>query len=360
LVYSVKCNGIFTVKLPEHATEQEVIDQYRLEVTETRSIPCPVPAAINFTGSGGSFSGLTVLGVTGSCPSTENKHRQQFHVFVRNGVIVDQLAGGAGSSSLFPDLVRYLMAKIARVPDLLIDNTSLLSAAQFNAAQGLHFDGILASPVNLREYLSRVAPLFLLRLTQNGGKFGLRSVLPLNGASFETGTIVPYATFDAASIIEGSLTVQYVELSQRKPFCALMVWREQPEDRPGVIRNTEVRYSGTAVDGPFEQYDLSDFCTSEAHATMVGRYILSQRRHVTHSITFRADPTVSVSLSVGDVVRVQHANTASAGQGLSLDRLYLVERLSEDATGVLEIAGSYFPVDGTGRSLITADVTGTI
>jgi hypothetical protein len=356
---TVTCSSLFTQQLPEHATEVNVVDQYKVVSKEYRRIPHPLPDSPAFAGSGGSFSGMTVLGVFGQWEAAANKHLRQLSVFIRNGIIVDRLMGGRASSNLFPDLARYLMSKAARIPSLLIDDGSLIAAAQFTSAQGLHFNGVLATPTNLREYLTRVAPLFLLRPTQVGGKFGLRPVLPTNGTALNTGPIAPLCTYDETTIIGGSMAVQYVELGQRKPFCALMVWREQPEDRPGVMRITEVRYSGTAADGPFEQYDLSDFCTSEAHARMVGKYILSQRRHVTHTITFRADPTVAQP-TPGDVVRVIQSNTASAGGNLSVNRFYQVERISEDATGLLEITASHFPTDNAGSSLIAADVVGTI
>lgn len=359
LEYKVKCSTLIPVAVPENATDVEVVDQYKVAVKEYRRIPYSLPTSPVFAGSGGSFAGMTILGVFGSWSAESNKHVRQLHVFVRNGLIVDRLTGGRGSSNLFPDLARYLMSKAARVPELLIDDATLTTAAQFTAAQGLFFNGVLATPSNLREYLTRVAPLFLLRLTQVGGRFGLRPVLPVSGTAFNTGAISPLCTYDETTIAAGSLSIEYVELGQRKPFCALMVWREQPEDGPGIVRNTEVRYSGTAADGPFEQYDLSDFCTSEAHARLVGKYILSQRRHVTHTITFRADPTVAQP-TPGDIVRVLNRNTASEGGDLAVDRLYQVERISEDATGLLQITASHFPVDGSGRSLIAADVTGSI
>jgi len=357
--YNVSCSGMFTTTVPEFSTEQEVVDQYKISATETRTIPCPLPDQPAFTGSGGSFSGMTVLAVKGAWPSDTNKHLRKIDVFIRNGLVVDRLLGGRGSSNLFPDLAYYLMYHSARVPSLLIDSSSLASAAQFTSAQGLFFNGVLASPVNLREYLTRVSPFFLLRLTQFGGKFGLRPVLPTSGTSIHTGAISPICTYDDTTIAGGSLSVKYVELGQRKPFCALMVWRDQPEDGAGIIRNTEVRYSGTALDGPFEQYDLSDFCTSEAHAQKVGRYILSQRRHVTHTVVFRADPTVAQP-TPGDIVRVVLRNAASEGGNLGVDRLYQVERIAEDAAGLLQITASHFPVDGAGRSLIALDVAGSI
>ena len=336
-------------------------DQYTVNVTETTEYDCPLPKGVTFGGSGGSFQGLSTLTVTGSTASDQDSHFWQVHVYVRQGVIVSKLLGGTGSSNLFPDLMLYLLRAGSRVPDALINIDELKTAAIFCAANGLLFNGLVNTSSNLRDYLSQVAPLMLCRFLVNEGKYSLRPLLPTAGGSISSAAVTPVMTFDESTLLPGALTVTYSTLADRKPFCALMLWRQQTASKPGVAQTTEVRYSGSAVDGPYETYDMSEFCTSEAHAIKAGRYILAKRRYCLFSVEFSVTLSSGAALlSPGDIVRVSLNSLPSIGSAAAYGNLFEITSITEGLNGAVQIEADHFPVDGSGSSLYALTVLGSI
>ena len=338
-----------------------VEDSFTLRVTEVTRTFYKVPSVPQGNGSGGSFAGLATLSVLATSLSETDEHLNQVYVYVRNGVQVPRLFGGTGSSSLLPDLFRYLLSKNNLSPASLVDTDSLLLSAYFNNAEGLNFNGMLSSATNFRDYFQRIAPFFLLTYTQIQGKPGLRPILPINPSNYRldlTPVAIKYR-FNPTEIVEGSLEYEYRPLEERKPFCALMLWRNQPAARPGVERITEVRYSGQAVDGPFEQYDMSEFCTSEAHAIKVGKYLLAIRRHSTHLVRFKVAGIAAVmGLRPGDYITITDEATPSMGGPVSKTETYVLTELMEDPAGAISVTAEHSPVDAGGVSLISKDILG--
>lgn len=335
---------------------------FRREITEIDRPPLPLPVGPVFAGSGGSYEGLSCLSYTDSFPNEDDRWKLQVHAFVREGVSVDRLDGTYGPSSLFPDLARWLMRK--RLPDKLIDSSILEDAASFCSAQGIFFDGQLAAPNNLRDFLNRVAGLSLLTVTQLQGKLGLRPALPYN-SSFEiyTGPSVPRVKFTEANIVSGTFAVQYVPLADRQPFVAEMLWRQQPDGNVGLVRATQVQYDDTAAELlPVEQFDLSDFCTSHLHAVKVGASILSRRRHVTHTATLSAQPgSYAGQLIPGDIVEVSLARLSSADRptGDAVQEhhyFYQVNSVATDRQGKVDLVLTHWPVDENGASVVALDI----
>jgi hypothetical protein len=336
-------------------------DQYTVTVTETTEYDCPLPKGVTHGGSGGSFQGLSTLTVTSSTASDQEDHYWQVHVYMRKGILVSKLLGGTGSSNLFPDLMLHLLRAVSRVPDALINIDELRAAATFCNANGLLFNGVVGTSNNLRDYLSQVAPLMLCRFLVNAGQYSLRPLLPSANGAISTAAVTPVVSFDEATLLPGALTVTYISLADRKPFCALMLWRQQASNKPGVLQTTEVRYSGSAVDGPYETYDMSEFCTSEAHAIKAGRYILAKRRHCLFSVQFSATVSSGAAmLSPGDVVRVNLNSLPSLGSAAAYGNLFEVTSVTEGLNGAVQIEADHFPVNGSGSSLYALTVLGSI
>jgi hypothetical protein len=123
------------------------------------------------------------------------------------------------------------------------------------------------------------------------------------------------------------------------------------------MRNTEVRYTGTAIDGPFEQHDLSGFCSSENHAVKVGAYILSKRNHVTHRLQLGVRPDAfNPTLAAGDLVRVRLERVASTGAASLHDFLYEVDRIGKSLAGDVQLDLTHFPVDASYASVVAQEV----
>lgn len=326
-----------------------VLDAYKLTVTEHYREYYPVPSVPTTSGSGGTFAGLAILNVSATTALEANEHLNQVYVYLAQGVQVQKLLGGTGASGLLPDLFMHLLQRNSLLPASLIDTDRLTAAAQFVQAEGMFYSGILASAVNFREYFQAVAPHFLLSFTQYRGKLGLRPLLPVDAANKVAlvRTTISHA-FTSADVVAGTLQRTYRSLEERKPFCALMVWRDQPVNAPGVQRVTEVRYSGSAVDGPYEQYDLSEYCISEAHAVKIGRYLLARRRHSTHTVSFQALPSsTAYALSPGDWVTVNADG---------VNETYRIEAVDDGPDGTISIAAEHFPVDDNGVSLMSKDI----
>jgi hypothetical protein len=135
------------------------------------------------------------------------------------------------------------------------------------------------------------------------------------------------------------------------------MWRQQPESDIGFPRTTEISYSGEATDGPFEQYDLSGYCTSETHAVKIGAYRLARRKFITHSLRLKVRPANYNSLlTQGDIVRVRlRRETALAALDYH-DFLYEIERIEKTASGACIFDLTHFPIDSQGRSLVALEV----
>ncbi len=322
-----------------------------------------VPDAPIYCGSGtGSYSGMTTGSFINTIPHPFTQWDRQVHMFVRGGMWVQRLLeSGEGPSNNVADLVRWLTRRSSRVPEALIDVTALTEAARFTNANGLWCNIRIDEPGNLSDWLAKNLGYFLLRESRRGGKKGLMPLLPFNPATgaIKTGEIGWSFTFTEDHILPGSLEINYSSRVERQPFCCQMVWRQQPEDGLGLARTAEVRYAGSAINGPFEQHDLSAFATTENHAFKVGAYILARRRYIDHRLVFvvRPEASFNATLAPGDIVRVRLRRVASVGTNTLHDYLYEVERVGRSVTGEVEIELTHFPVDEQGRSLVALDVS---
>lgn len=320
-----------------------------------------------FPGANGSFAGLSCLAVRGKYLIEANlgDFKEQVRCFVRNGIkVLDITTNQTGSSNNFLNLAYYLLKKNG-VPDSLIDLDSFKLCYSFTVANNLFFNGVINNPVNLRDYLSRVAEGFLLRLVQVNGKLAFKPVLPILGnKTFNNSSVSEDKVIDIKDIISDTLSISYLPIYERKPFCAVVSWREQLSQAYSVAVSSEVRFTGTAIDGPFEQYDFSDFITNRLHSELVGKYILASRKFITHTISFSI-PLDTASESIGklvgqlqplDIIRLTGTQTSSLDGALQLADYYQISSISESAQGEVLINASHFPTDAGGTSLIVSSI----
>ena len=318
-------------------------------------------------GSGGSFAGLSCLAVKGTY-TVEAKlgdYKEQVRCFVRNGVKVkDIVTNAVASSRNFLNLAYHLL-KLNNVPDSLIDLTSFKEAYAFTEQNKLFFNGVVNNPVNLRDYLARIAPGFMLRFVQIDGKFAFKPVLPiLPNGTFSTGPVSTVKSFDASQILEGTYEKTYFSSQQRKPICVLVTWREQLSQPYSLNTTSEIRYTGTALDGPYEQYDFSDFITNGVHSELVGKYILSSRKHTTHAISFTVayddqafvGEKLVAQLQPMDIISITKTAAVSRDGSYSDTAYYQIASISETGTGQVVIEANHFPADVGGASLIAGDI----
>lgn len=346
----------------------------------------------------------------------------QMHLYMKNGVNVELLTdGGVGPSNLFTDLAYYLLTNSdigvgGIISQELIDRDQLAATGRYLRANGLWFDEVITQGINVRSYLASKAPSMLCNLTTKNGIFSIEPALPINGNDVIDGTIrVPIkAIFTDGNIIEGSFSLDYLGLEERKMFQAVVRYRKERQNKFPEERTVSVRYKGDE-DKPIEEFDFSHI-TSTSHAIKVAKYFLSLRKYVTHSVTFKTTPDGN-ALQPGDWIKVATAaspynpvangivkadgtvvstepltagsysvfywNRASdtisegamviAADGTSNLRniifsiksgsesnylnVYQIEALDIDQDGIVGVKATEFPVDSQGRSIIAQDVT---
>lgn len=316
--------------------------------------------APTYCGTSGTYAGLSTMAFSVTIPAGFDQWNRQVHAFIRGGIYVSRLLDSVtGPSNNVADLLLYLLRNSSRVPEAMIDTaTSFLAAATFTNANGFFFNGVVSKSTNLRDWIGGTLQYFLLRQARIGGKEALKPLVPTNSNGTIKTTAVSWAfTFTEEHIIPESFEIIYAPLADRKPFCATVLWRQQDDLGIPVMRNTEVRYTGTAIDGPFEQHDLSGFCSSENHAVKVGAYILSKRNHVTHRLQLGVKPDAfNPTLAAGDLVRVRLERVASTGAASLHDFLYEVDRIGKSLAGDVQLDLTHFPVDANLASVVAQEV----
>jgi hypothetical protein len=322
--------------------------------------------APTYCGTSGTYDGLSTMAFTVTIPAGFDQWDRQVHCFIRGGIYVPRLLDSVtGPSNNVADLLLYLLRNSSRVPEAMIDTaTSFLAAATFTNANGFWFNGVVSQSTNLRDWISNTLQYFLLRQARIGGKEALKPLIPTNANGTIKTTAVSWVfTFTEQHIIPGSFEITYTPLADRKPFCATVLWRQQDDLGIPVMRTAEVRYTGTAVDGPYEQHDLSAFCSTENHAVKVGAYIIAKRKHVTHRLQLGVKPDgYNPTLAAGDLVRVRLERVASTGADSVHDYLYEVDRIGKSLTGEVQLDLTHFPVDANLASVVAQEVnaaTGT-
>lgn len=222
-------------------------------------------------GERGSFQGLTTMGV--SLKSSRNySAADQLRVFVKSGT--------TGSNS-FPRLVRYMLENSSLKGHLngsMIDYGSFDAADTFCSANGLFFDGVVADRTNLRSFIVETAPFFLLTLSISNGRIALLPGIPTGSAT---------QLYTAGNIVAGSLKVNFVDISQRRDFQAVMTYRK---NRTNELPRTETLRAYWNNSAPMEQFDMTSYCTSRGHAEKVARYFLALRKLITKTVEFQTYP----------------------------------------------------------------------
>lgn len=349
----------------------------------------------------------------------------QIRAWVPSGINVQRLIeGGTGPSNLFADLVYYLLTNNSQgvgnvVPEELIDTQSLQTTARFLRANKIFYDGVLEDGESLRSFIFNNAPLQLCNFTIKNGRFGLMPALPFD-SNFQISTrpIAVEQIFTAGNIIEDSLQLQYIDIAQRTNFKALVSWRQTvendlPNQLSALVEWADVSQNDTAATQ--QVFDLTDFCTNREQALRTARFLLSTRRRVTQTVTFKTVPD-ALSIQPGSYIRVMTTATTfntnnvglitdagsllainpiedgtydamfySSSTGEILERsfvvtnntisdvalhdtlfmirtqqnnssIFQVEQLTLDEEGLINVSAVQVPVDSSGASIVAKDV----
>jgi hypothetical protein len=363
-------------------TNFNVIDQQVFKVTEVIRKPFIIPNPLNLSliyreNTSGNFSGMTLLGLKGNhemidktdpanasvsddiIDQINNTHNAQASVFCSNGInVYNLITATTGPSNNYADLVNHLGLQYAET--ISMDTTSLTAAANFTNANSLFFNGALVDAVNYKEWIESTAGFFLLVPLNLESRIGLRPALPVTGAhAINTGVLTPAYTFDEDTIVEGTYAVDYIPLSERKPFEAVMLWRDQADAGLGIDQpfttSLKVRYAADTGVLPQEQYDMTDFCVTSAHATLAAKYFLAKRKRTTHSVSFSTDIFTTLGLQPGDLIAIELDRVTSDGTSRTETNHYLIDTLTRRMDGTASITAEHFPLS-SGASVIATDI----
>ena len=174
-------------------------------------------------------------------------------------------------------------------------------------ANRIYCDGALSDKTNIRTFLAEQAPIMLAFSIANG-KLAVIPALPFDSnyeITASQGLAISHY-FTLGNIIEGSYAASYLEIPDRAPVRAVMMWRmgeknSQPSKDSRLMRWDDQWPGNGADDPPLEfvsstsrapqqTYDLSQWVSNEEQALMVGRFLMSQRQRVTHRVSFKTTP----------------------------------------------------------------------
>lgn len=333
--------------------------------------PTSPPSSVDFT----DFADITFLEIdgniydppdSGSYPTTT----RQLSIFYENGTTVDLYSGGlvsgvyaTGASNQFVDLAMYLFTLMKRASGAStnalaapIDVSNLQTLATFCTNTGLFFNGIIEQSVNTIDYISKTAPYFLLSFVSSNGRYSLQPLLPLNSSNgIKVTALTPVLTFTEDDILPGSFQKEYIDADQRRAVNISLVWREADPLTIGIQRTTTVRYPGTDANAPTQQFDMTDFCTSAAHAAVYGKYELARRKYSVHTISFSTS-LLTTSLIPTQIIKVQRQRINSRGDNRTEIEWYQVTNVKHSSAGVTSISAMQFPVNGSNIARISNEV----
>jgi hypothetical protein len=371
------------------------------------------------------YDGMTLLGLALKS-GRSYQQLDQVRAWVPDGVPVYRcLDGSRGPSNLFCDLAYHLLTdKVmglgATISPDLIKVEDMQLTAKFLTANRIHFDGVLSDAQNVRSLLVELAPLNLCSFVIAGGQFSVVPALPCNAdGSLNAGAVQVQGIFTDGNIIDGSYQLDYLNAEERRDIKAVVTYRRGPKNSLSQERTVTVKWNEPAADThPQETFDLTLFCTNREQAILVGQYMLSLRRRVTHMVKFKTTP-YGMNLAPGQLIRVDtesspYSATLNGVVGLSGELLsatpladgtyqvlaykqgseqvetvsltvangevadptqrgmlftrqspvrernvYLIEELTLDEDGLVDVSASHFPTDNALKSTIVADMLST-
>ena len=218
-----------------------------------------------------------------------------------------------GASNLYPEILYHLISNSNLMPTTMVDWDGFAEACKVCLANNFYWDGVLAAPVNIRDWGTENAQYFFLDFLVLGGKLSLQPTFPVNKGTDINGYTLSgaynrlpliSALFTDGNIIEDSLQVSWYPAEQRKAPQILVTLRDEVENGFAETRNILVKRIDAANPNPqVEAIDFTGFCTSADHAIQFAKLLINVRYHVTHTITFKTLPS-GLALQPGQYFRV--------------------------------------------------------
>jgi hypothetical protein len=276
----------------------------------------------------------------------------QLRAWMPDGIkVFKALTLDEGFTNRFAEIVYYLLTDVTQgigntLPEELVDLASLQVAAQFQKENKIFFDGVLEDIQNIRSFIYDNAPLHLCNFTIKNGRFGLMPAVPYEkSGKISSRPIQAEQIFTAGNIIADSLQVSYIDAAQRTNFRAVVLWRVTTENDLPTQASAFLNWADLPIGERAttqQTFDLTDFCTNREQALLTARFLMSIRRRVTHTISFKTTPA-GLGVEPGSYIRVITESTSYSANnnGIITDAGTLVS-ITEIENGTYK-ALVYFP-----------------
>ena len=144
--------------------------------------------------------------------------------WLAKGLQVERLvSSGRGPTNLFPEIAYALLTDPSLgagelIGSAAVNRDAMRLAAQFCEANNFYWDGVIAEPVNLREFIFEQAAFILCDFTIKGGQFALVPSVPYGSDKRinPSQAITVKALFTDGNMKEGSMKVTFL-IARRTP-----------------------------------------------------------------------------------------------------------------------------------------------
>lgn len=307
-------------------------------------------------GIGGNYEGISTIEFSSTHPFGSARWKQTWSAFVRGGLNVTRIYDNTtGPSDSIVDLVYWALINSGRMTAAEINSAQMLKAATFVEVNQLFCNGNFENRSSLPDFLLGILPAFLLRETTIDGKFALAPIPPVNAdGTLSTGPLAADWVLTEEAILPGSVEINPSTAATSLPLEIAVGWRQQTSDvHPPLDRDLIIGVSTDTLPTR-EEWDLRGFCTSEAHAALVGGW-----RHAARTI---GAATARVTLlrgshtgylRQGQIVHLYLQVVTEIEQAGAISGYWFVDSVSLTPDGSEALQLSACPVDAAGRPLLT-------
>ena len=232
--------------------------------------------------------------------------------WLAKGLEVERLvSSGRGATNLFPEIAYALLTDASigageLIGAAAVNRDAMKLAAEFCQANDFYWDGVISESLNLREFIFEQAAFILCDFTIKGGQFALVPSVPYGSKKKIKAdkAVTVKALFTDGNMKEGSMKVTFLSPEERQPFKAVVLYRDETKNGFAEIRSLTTWLKGSGDTAPAEEFDMTQFCTSETQARTFARVALKMRELVDHGIQFETTPQSAMTLEPGDYFKV--------------------------------------------------------
>jgi hypothetical protein len=242
------------------------------------------------TAAGPQYDNLALAGLNVRS-STEMRQLPQFSAYVLKGKVVPNLqAQGEGPTHLWPTILHDAALNTrygagGPMTKEQLDTPSFIDSGNWTYARRYFFDGAVVEPLNLREWASQIAPLFLLAFGEVNGQWRL-------SPGIDFGPVQISGLFTAGNIQENTFTLTWLDKDEREPVRVSATWRSERllggylGGGFAISREVMVRDAAASINTDLISLPMEQFCTNKNHAIDACKLAIRMRKYTDHRVEF--------------------------------------------------------------------------